>query len=241
MKIKTLFSFLFRSETEKKIKSIVGFYPDNAFFYELAFVHKSAANQSDEWDDSNERLELLGDAVLSAVVSDYLFRTYPAKKEGELSATRAKLVSRSTLNEIALRMGLENHILSNLPLHQVNQNNSLPGNTLEALIGAIYLDKGYGAAQKFIEGVLFKQYSNFKEFISKEVNYKSRVLEWSQKNKKEVDFKFVAEEGVGIEKIFRVNLLIEGSIVESGAGSSKKKAEQNAAEAWIRKQENGED
>ena len=236
-----LFSFLFRSETEKKIKSIVGFYPNDAFFYQLAFVHKSAANQSEKWNDSNERLELLGDAVLSTAVSDYLFRTYPAKKEGELSATRAKLVSRATLNEIALRMGLEKHIHSNLPLHQVNQNNSLPGNALEALIGAIYLDKGYNTAQDFVERIIFKKHANFKEFISKEVNYKSKVLEWSQKNKRSVEFILESEEGVGIEKVFHVNLVIEGTTVENGQGLSKKKAEQAAAEAWIKKLTDGQD
>ncbi|MFT6715692.1 MAG: ribonuclease-3 [Saprospiraceae bacterium] len=232
MKWKQLFSF-FRSKNDfdKKIKSIVGYYPHDAFFYELAFTHKSRVNSriSDN-KESNERLEYLGDAMLSAAVSDYLYKNYKEMDEGELSKLRSKIVSRKSLNGLGANMKLQHLLVANV--NATAMKNSVLGNTLEALIGACYLDHGFIRCKKFILDGIIRKHLNMDEVIRMEVNYKSRILEWGQKNKKTISFETTAEIGVGTKKKFSIALLVDGEIKTEGTDSSKKGAEQKASKIF---------
>lgn len=232
----TFFLNLFRkrSQFEKKIKSIVGIYPDDAFFYELAFRHKSAIKEgSDIHSESNERLEYLGDAILSAIVSDHLFQKYPNMREGALSSLRSKIVSRNSLNKVADQMKLQELIVANV--NETAMKNSVLGNALEALIGACYLDLGFEACKKFILNFIIAKHLNIDQLIHTEVNYKSKVLEWGQKNRKKIVFEIISEVGTGVNKHFSVALSVDGETFATATESSKKKAEQKASKIFSRK------
>ena len=237
-----LFSFLkTKNSFEKKIKSIVGFYPSNAFFYELAFIHKSVVNKENRtYSQSNERLEFLGDAVLSSVVAEELFKKFKKMNEGSLSTLRAKVVSRNSLNVVGKKMNLESLIQANV--NQAAMENSLLGNALEALIGAVYLDKGFEKCKQFILLKIIEEYIQLDQLKKVEVNYKSRVLEWAQKEKKSIVFKLIEETGYGHKKNFKIALHLDGKEISTAAARSKKKAEQMAAKHFnlqIIERENG--
>ena len=168
-------------EPYSSLYKILGFYPDNIHLYEQAFHHKSSSIESSDgrW-LNNERLEFLGDAILDAVVADIVFNHFQNKREGFLTNTRSKIVQRDTLNRVAVELGLEKMVVYSAKVN--SHNNYMYGNALEALIGAIYLDQGYEVCYNFIQNVLIKKYVNLETIARKEVNFKSSLIEWSQKN-----------------------------------------------------------
>lgn len=232
MKWKQTFKFLRqKDEFDKKIKSIVGHYPNDAFFYSLAFTHKSkvSAHELDN-NESNERLEFLGDAILSAIISEYLYLNHKEMDEGDLSKQRSKIVSRKSLNSLGAAMNLQDLLVANV--NNTALNNSVLGNTLEALIGACYLDHGYEKCKQFVIKGIIDKHLDMEEVIRTEANHKSRILEWGQKNKKKITFKITSELGTGTNKKFSVALLVDNEIKEEATESSKKKAEQKASQLF---------
>jgi ribonuclease-3 len=220
-----------KDDFDKKIKSIVGYYPNNAFFYELAFTHKSRVNSKrNDNKESNERLEYLGDAILSAVVSDYLYENYREMSEGELSKLRSKIVSRKSLNSLGAAMELQRLLVANVNARAMK--NSVLGNTLEALIGACYIDQGYEHCKTFILDGIVNKHLDMDQVILMEVNYKSRILEWGQKHKKIINFETTSELGVGPKKKFSIALQVDGETKAEATDSSKKEAEQKASKAF---------
>ena len=177
-------------EPYSSLYKILGFYPDNIHLYEQAFHHKSSSIESSDgrW-LNNERLEFLGDAILDAVVADIVFNHFQNKREGFLTNTRSKIVQRDTLNRVAVELGLEKMVVYSAKVN--SHNNYMYGNALEALIGAIYLDQGYEVCYNFIQNVLIKKYVNLETIARKEVNFKSSLIEWSQKNKLEISFDLI--------------------------------------------------
>jgi len=210
------------------IKNIFGFYPENIFLYKLAFRHKS---QSEVLLNgirvSNERLEFLGDTVLSTVVADHLFRMFPFKDEGFLTEMRSKIVSRAQLNKLSLRLGIDQLII-----HTQEKNNvyrSIKGDAFEAIIGAIYLDKGFEFTRKVLINRVIKNNFDLNELIATDVNFKSKLIEWAQKEKRTLEFIVVQEVGAGYHKQYVVDVLINNEVVGTGRDYSIKGAEQNAA------------
>lgn len=177
-------------EPYSSLYKILGFYPDNIHLYEQAFLHKSSSVESGDgrW-LNNERLEFLGDAVLDAVVADIVYKHFQNKREGFLTNTRSKIVQRETMNRVAVELGLDKMVVYSAKLS--SHNNHMYGNALEALIGAIYLDQGYEVCYNFIQNVLIKKHVNLETIARKEVNFKSSLIEWSQKNKLEISFDLI--------------------------------------------------
>jgi ribonuclease III len=226
--------YYFSSDKElyHAIKNIFGFYPGNIFLYKLAFVHRSVSTETSAGSRiNNERLEFLGDAVLDAVIADYLFKTFPVKDEGFLTETRSKIVSRASLNKLAQKLGLQN--LIRLESSSTNVYKSFQGDAFEALIGAMYLDKGFRFTRTVILERVIRNFFNIDEIVLQESNYKSRMIEWSQKEKKQITFAVTDEIGTGYRKLYVVDILIDGEPRAQGRDHSIKGAEQAAAEkAW---------
>lgn len=214
---------------------ILRFYPDNIHLYEQAFLHKSSSVESGDgkW-LNNERLEFLGDAVLDAIVADIVYKHFQNKREGFLTNTRSKIVQRETLNRIAVELGLDKMVVYSAKLN--THNNHMYGNALEALIGAIYLDQGYRQCYQFIQDVLIKKYINLDTIARKEVNFKSSLIEWSQKNKLEITFdlieSFVDNDG---NPVFQTGVTLSDMQIGVGIGYSKKESQQCAAKMAIKK------
>jgi ribonuclease-3 len=213
---------------------LLGFYPDNIALYEEAFLHTSAAEFDKGKRHHNERLEFLGDAVLDAIVADILYKYFPNHREGFLTNTRSKIVQRDNLNHIAEKLGLNKMLVLTTRLH--TRNNYVYGNALEALIGAIYLDQGYRKCYRFIDEVLIRKHINLDSIARKKVNFKSSLIEWSQKNKLEIVFDvietFTDSDG---NPIFQSEAILLNHRIGVGIGYSKKESQQNAAKAAIRK------
>lgn len=217
------------------LKNILGFYPDNISLYKLAFRHSSAAkNIKKGVKDSNERLEFLGDSVIGTVVADYLFKKFPYKDEGFLTKMRSKMVSRAKHNQIAMKLGLNQLIEANNDRFG-SKPSSINGDAYEALIGAIYLDKGYKFAQKFILNRIINVHIDMDEVETKEIDFKSKFIEWAQKEKKEFEYETVVDGTTVPDKQFLLNLLVEGEIVGHAQHLSKKRAEQLASEEACKK------
>jgi ribonuclease III len=216
----------------QSIKNIFGFYPDNIFLYKLAFLHKSAGSETVQGIRvNNERLEFLGDAILDAIIADYLFKTFPVKDEGFLTEMRSKIVSRAQLNKLSQKLGMET--LIKLDQTSLNQYRSFQGDAFEALIGAIYLDKGYNFTKHTVLERIIKHYFNINELMNQEMNFKSRIIEWAQKEKKQVSFRVAEEIGSGYKKLYVVELLVDDILISKGQDYSIKGAEQLASEkAW---------
>ncbi len=211
------------------LRNLFGFTPGNIYLYKLAFRHKSAAIEvNPDVRISNERLEYLGDAILSAVVADYLFKLFPLKDEGFLTETRSKMVSRAQLNKLSQRLGFEKFIEA----HQDSSghNKSMTGDAFEAFIGALYLDKGYNFTRRIVVERIIGHHYDLEELVSTETNYKSKILEWSQKEKVDIDFVVVAENGSGFKKQYVVEVVINGEPRGRASDFSIKGAEQLAAE-----------
>jgi len=208
---------------------IFGFYPFNITLYEQALLHKSSSIKlkDGKW-INNERLEFLGDAILDAIVADIVFKEFEYKKEGFLTNMRSKIVQRETLNKLALELGIDKLVKTSA--RNMAPNTHMYGNALEALIGAIYLDQGYRAAKRFVFERLIQQHLNIESVAELEGNYKSRLIEWSQKHKISVNFdlvdSFVDEHNT---PIFKTVVSIIGEQAGLGIGYSKKESQQKAA------------
>ncbi len=210
------------------LRKITGLFPGNEELYKLAFIHKSASLRlPDGLVINNERLEFLGDAILDAVVAEYLYLKFPNQKEGFLTQTRSKIVNGHSLGELAITLGLDKFIVSHA--YNFNKNKHILGDAFEALIGAIYLDHGYKAVKKFVFKQLMRKHIDIEEVLKTETNYKSRLIEWAQKDKKEIVFNTNQESSEGFNPEFVSLVIIDGKIIAKGNGLSKKEAEQDAA------------
>ena len=227
----------FRKEKElfSSLYVILGFYPRNIEYYKQALMHKSIRKRNDKGKPlNNERLEFLGDAILDAAVGYIVYRHYEGKREGFLTNTRSKLVSRDTLGKIANEMGLGSLLIS--AGHSTSHNSYVEGNAFEALVGAIYLDRGYDACLEFFEKRVLGKYVNLDKVAFKEVNFKSKLLEWSQKNRVRMEFRMLKqqmdEKG---SPVFSFQVMLEGIAGERGTGYSKKEAQQLAAKDTLQR------
>ena len=208
------------------IQSMVGFRPDNILIYKTAFQHKSLLNESDEDLQSNERLEYLGDSILNSIVAEYLFKKYPQENEGFLTKMRSKIVKRRTLNDIAEKMELD------MLLREYNStriSNAMLGNAFEALVGAIYLDKGYKKTKIFLIQQVLQRHLDLEILEKLDDNYKSQLLEWCQKYGHQVDYHVMEKFKQRNRDRFRVQVLIDGESIAMGEGFNKKGAEQKAS------------
>ena len=227
---------LFLSSDEKKFKSALkntlGISPKNISLYTQAFRHNSIAKEIKEGiKDSNERLEYLGDSILNAIIAEYLFKKFPYKDEGFLTKMRSKIVSRDHLNQLAVKLGL-NKFLSQTSDPGMKYS-SMNGDAFEALIGAIYIDKGFYSVQDFILNRILKFHVDVEKILLTETDFKSKLIEWSQRERQEVQFKVVEENGNGngYDKQFVIAVFVKGESIAQAQHFSKKKAEQLSAEA----------
>ena len=225
----------------KTVDDMFGFIPNNIELYKLALIHKSASLVLEDGRPiNNERLEFLGDAVIEAVTSDYLFIEYPDRDEGFLTQLRSKIVSRQSLNELAVKIGLDRHVISNAST-SISQKH-IYGDAFEAMIGAVYLDQGYEFTNRLLINRIYFQALNLDELTESETDFKSRLIEWSQKNKRALSFDTVPSP-LYTQKIphFHTSVSIDGQPTGTGEGHSKKSSEQKAAlSALIRLRETGE-
>ena len=214
---------------------ILGFYPRNIRLYEQALLHKSTAVRSEKGRPlNNERLEFLGDAILDAIVGDIVYQHFEGKREGFLTNTRSKIVQRETLNKLAVEIGLDK--LIKYSTRSSSHNSYMYGNAFEAFIGAIYLDRGYECCKQFMQKKIIEPYIDLDKLSRKEVNFKSKLIEWSQKNKMEVSFELI-EQFLDKENnpVFQTEVRIEGILGGAGTGYSKKESQQNAAQMALKK------
>jgi len=222
-------------ELRASLYTILGFYPHDISLYKQALLHKSVGRRNEKGKPlNNERLEFLGDAVLDAVVGHIVFRHFDGKREGFLTNTRSKLVSRDTLGKLAKEMGISELIRS--AGHSTSHNSYMNGNAFEALVGAIYLDRGYDACMRFMEQRILAQLINIDKVAYKEVNFKSKLLEWSQKNRVKMEFRDLEQkrDDKG-SPTFTTQVLIEGLEGCKGTGYSKKESQQNAAKDTLQR------
>ena len=228
---------LFRKDKESYLcfYRMLGFYPRNIRIYEQALLHKSSSVKSDKGRLlNNERLEFLGDAILDAVVGDIVYQKFEGKREGFLTNTRSKIVSRESLNHVAEQIGLVKLIKFNT--RQSAHNSYMGGNAFEALVGAIYLDRGYEYCKYFMEHRIIGQYLNLEKLSRKEVNFKSKLIEWTQKNKVMIAFELVSQTLDEFNSpVFETEILIEGIHACKGKGYSKKESQQIAAHDTLNK------
>lgn len=213
---------------------ILGFLPSRVSLYRIAFTHKSASLKLNNGTRiNNERLEFLGDAVLGAIVAEFLFRKFDTSDEGFMTKLRARIVKRKQLDLTAIKMGIPMMITSHA--NPSNNSNHLYGNALEALIGAIYIDRGFSKAKVFIKRRIIDRHIDLSNLAMKDSDYKSQIIEWAQKNKKEIIFESV-EEGKDSNKepLFVSDLKIDNETLGTGHGNSKKEAEQQAAKVALK-------
>ena len=213
---------------------ILGFYPRQLKYYEQALLHKSTAVRSDQGRLlNNERLEFLGDAILDAVVGDIVYRHFEGRREGFLTNTRSKIVQRETLNKLAVEIGLDKLVKTSS--RSQSHNSYLYGNAFEAFIGAIYLDRGYECCMQFMEEKILKQYIDLDKMSRKEMNFKSRLIEWCQKNKMQVSFELIDQVmDKDHSPTFSTEVQIEGIPAGNGRGYSKKESQQKAAQMALK-------
>lgn len=225
----------FRKEKELYLSlyRIIGFYPHDISLYKLALMHKSMFKRNEKGKPvNNERLEFLGDAILDATVGDIVYRHFPGKREGFLTNTRSKLVQREMLNKLAQEMGINQLICYSS--HGSSHNSYMGGNAFEALVGAIYLDRGYDACMRFMKKRILSEMVNIDKVAYREVNFKSKLIEWSQKNRVMLEFKIIEqkkdEQG---SPMFRYAVEIEGIAGCEGTGYSKKESQQMASKLTL--------
>lgn len=213
----------------QSIKNIFGFYPGNIFLYKLAFRHRSAAiKKYNGVKLNNERLEYLGDAILGAVVAEFLFKKFPLKDEGFLTSMRSKIVSRSALNKLSQKLGLNALITADTDNNK--QFKSINGDAFEAFVGALYLDKGYDFTSKILLERIIGVHFDIEELENTEISHKSALLEYCQKEKLELEFRVINEIGAGYKKQFEVEAFINGESKAKAIDFSIKGAERLAAE-----------
>ena len=212
------------------IDDMFGFIPNNIELYKLALVHKSASIDIGGRSINNERLEFLGDAVIESITSDYLFIEYPDYNEGELTKLRSKLVSRQSLNAIACKLGLDKHIVCCRSVNATQKH--VFGDAFEAMMGAIYLDQGYNFANRLLINDIYATKLSLDEVDETETDFKSRLIEWGQKSHHTVLFRTKGTPtGAGATRSFHCTVLVDNLEVGHGVGSSKKEAEQRAAQS----------
>jgi ribonuclease III len=213
------------------IRTIAGITPSNLALYKLATLHSSRSKEKNGFRESNERLEYLGDAILGAAVADYLFKKYPFKDEGFLTEIRSRIVNRDSLNNLARRVGIGSIVQFDNKSNHLQQ--VILGNTLEALVGAVYLDKGYLRTKKFVIDKLIQPYFDLETVVNSNINFKSKVIEYSQKLGKDIRFEVKEERKGKNGKEFSAQVFINNEPCGTGFGLTKKKAEQDAAEKTI--------
>ena len=224
-----------KKESFFALKRILGFFPNNISLYEEALLHKSLSKEYMRGTyRNNERLEFLGDAVLSTVVADIVFKKFKTQNEGFLTNTRSKIVKRETLDRVSSNLGLNRLVISSPRAH--TQKNHIWGNALEAFIGAIYLDQGYQKTYLFIEKKIIAAYINIDMLAKNDVNFKSKLLEWCQKFKVQMDYQLV-ENFTDMENnpVFQSQVLLNGILAGEGTGYSKKESHQEAAHKALSK------
>lgn len=216
-----------------KLKQILGFYPHNIELYKTALMHKSIMHRNNKGKPvNNERLEFLGDAVLDAIVGDIVYRRFPGKREGFLTNTRSKLVQRETLGKLANEMGVTNLVMSSG--RSQSHNSYMGGNAFEALVGAIYLDRGYDTCMRFMKKRILDNIINVNKVAYKEVNFKSKLLEWSQKNRIKLEYKEVRQsKDENGSPMFMYKVMLETVEGETGRGYSKKESQQMASKLTL--------
>jgi ribonuclease-3 len=215
----------------KQLRNVLGFVPGNAVLYKTALTHRSVKESSDQ---NNERLEYLGDAILSAIIADFLFKKYPYKEEGFLTEMRSKMVNRVQLNDIAVKMGLRkisyfNKFDGSLKMSQIF------GNTLEAVVGAIYLDKGYDKCRQWVMERIIQPYLFMEDLENLEINHKNKLYGWANKNGKNLEFETIDEHMEGGRRLFTVGAVVNGELISQGRAYNKKDASQIAAQLAMEK------
>lgn len=228
-----------KREFRSRLKNILGFSPGNLKLYEIAFIHRSATfTLPDGKKANNERLEYLGDAVLDAILSDYLFEKFPDANEGFMTKIRSRIVNREVLNQLAVSMGINKILISNISSLHLTRN--LYGDALEALIGSIFIDKGFKKTKKFFIRNVLNKYLDMNVIVSTDTDYKSLVFEWVQKHKSNLIFTYNEEYDFNLKKsVFSTILFIDKNEMGEGHGASKKEAEQEAAsQAWKQLKDN---
>ena len=219
------------SSFEQQVKTVLAIKPGKMVLYTTALSHRSIKDTPDE---NNERLEYLGDAVLSAIVADYLFKRYPYKGEGFLTEMRSKMVNRQQLNDIALKMGLKKITLFN-KFDNALKASQIFGNTLEAVIGAIYLDKGYKKTHEWVLKQIVLQHMFVDDLELIDINLKNKLIGWASKNGKSLSFELAEEKLEGNRRVFTMNAVLDGEVLSQGRAHNKKDASQIAAQIAIEK------
>ena len=223
-----IFSFR-KSEFEKSVYMLIGYRTTKMVLFHTAFNHRSLKENPSE---NNERMEFLGDAIISSVVAEYLFKKYPYKDEGFLTEMRSKMVNRQQLNHIAIQMGLKRMTRFN-KLDGGLKSSQIFGNTLEALVGAIYLDKQYNFTKKWIIEKMIQPYLFMDELEQIDINIKNKIIGWALKQGKQIDFVLADEQLEGRRRLFTINIVIDGEVITSQKGFTKKDASQIAAQKAI--------
>ncbi len=213
------------------MNNVLGFTPDDLSLYKTALSHRSVREGADE---NNERLEFLGDAVLSSIIAHYLFRKYPYRDEGFLTEMRSKMVNRQKLNEIALKMGLKKITIYN-KFDNALKISQIFGNTLEALIGAVFLDKGYKKTQTWVERVIIFPHLFTDDLEGLEINIKNKLYGWANKNGKALEFETLDEKFENGRRLFTIGATVDGELVAQAKGFNKKDASQIAAQLAVDK------
>ena len=229
--IKALFRNKAHTAFKIQLKNVLGFSPNNISLYQMALSHRSIREGSDE---NNERLEFLGDAVLSSIVAHHLFKKYPYKGEGFLTEMRSKMVNRQKLNEIALKMGIKKLAFYN-KFDNGLKGSQIFGNTLEALVGAVYLDKGYARTVRWVEKYIILPHLFFEDLESIEINIKNKLYGWANKNGKTVEFVTLDEKIENGRRLFTIASTVDGQIVAQAKGFNKKDAGNLAAQLAVEK------
>ena len=220
------------------LHKVLGFYPNHIGYYKQALMHKSVVAREKGKRINNERLEFLGDAVLDLVVGDFVFHTFPTQTEGFLTEMRSRIVSRASLNKLSQKLGFEDFIKYK-PDHGAGESfRSLGGNAFEALIGAIYLDKGFQFSKHIIIDRIINVHIDLEQLQQTEVNFKSRLLEWTQKRKQHLEFRLLEEKVVDHRKLYHVQIFIDGQGYADCSDTSLKRAEQIASEKTLAMLEN---
>jgi len=226
--IRKFYNYYFSSDKQfaRSVADVVGFTPSNLQIFKQAFSHKSASDPRLHTVTSNERLEYLGDSLLSTIVAEYLFQKYPNSDEGFLTKMRSKIVKRKTLNRIADDMGIDVILQEN---NDTRLSESMKGNALEALVGAIYLEKGFNCTKDIVVKKILRRHLNIQDLEDNDDNYKSQLLEFCQKNGSDIDYRVIERFKMENRDRFKIAVYVNGKEIASGEDFNKKSAEQNAS------------
>lgn len=208
-----------------QLEQLLGFRPQHLAYYQLALAHRS---QSETVAENNERLEYLGDAILGAIVAEYLFKKYPTQPEGFMTEMRSRMVRRESLNDLALKMGINKLVQFNKADKALSRSHIF-GNALEALIGAVYLDVGYAKTRRFVLQQMVKGYMDVDQIEVTDSNHKNKLLSWAQRNGRKIEYETIGEKMVGPRKVFTIAVMLDGTQMVTGTGYTKKEAGQDAS------------